>query len=404
MSKINIAIVGLGNCASSLLQGIEYYRQFPEAVDDSNGLMHSSIGPYRPFDIELVAAFDIDRRKVGRPASEAIFAPPNNTKVFCPRLQDAGPTVQMGPVLDGFPPHMFDYPENRRFAPAEQEPVDVAAVLRESGAEILVNYLPVGSQRATEFYAQAALDAGVALVNCIPVFIVRLNLAHYDGILAFGESLAQMYRGALGMPNVHVFHEAADTRTFFPVQSEKEHDVVWIGNWGDDERADQIRDYLIGTAADLPGLQFMVHGVRYPKPVLRSFRKAGIRYRGWIANFDVPRVFAKARMTMHIMRSFYCTSLPGIPTIRPFEAMACGIPLITTRWFDAERLFDEGHDYLMAQSPEQMRQHIQRLTASERLRQEIAGNALQTIRNRHNCDVRAEQLEHICQDMTAQVA
>ncbi len=181
-------------------------------------------------------------------------------------------------------------------------------------------------------------------------------------------------------------------------------DVVWIGNWGDDERADQIRDYLIGMAADLPGLQFMVYGVRYPKPVLRSFRKAGIRYRGWIANFDVPRVFAKARMTMHIMRSFYCTSLPGIPTIRPFEAMACGIPLITTRWFDAERLFDEGHDYLTAQSPEQMRQHIQRLTASERLRQEIAGNALQTIRSRHNCDVRAEQLEHICETITAQVA
>jgi spore maturation protein CgeB len=237
----------------------------------------------------------------------------------------------------------------------------------------------------------------------VPHQIVRLNLAHYDGILAFGESLAQMYRGPLGMTNVHVFHEAADTRTFFPVQSEKEHDVVWIGNWGDDERADQIRDYLIGMAAELPDLHFMVHGVRYPKPVLRSFRKAGIRYRGWIANFDVPRVFAQARMTMHIMRSFYCTSLPGIPTIRPFEAMACGIPLITTRWFDAERLFDEGHDYLMAQSPEQMRQHIQRLTASERLRQEIAGNALQTIRNRHNCDVRAEQLEHICQDMTAQV-
>ena len=172
MSKINIAIAGLGNCASSLLQGIEYYRQFPDNGDDCNGLMHYSVGSYRPFDIELVAAFDIDRRKVGRSASEAIFAPPNNTKVFCPRLHDAGPIVQMGPVLDGFPPHMLEYPENRRFAPAEKEPVDVAAVLRDSGAEILVNYLPVGSQRATEFYAQAALDAGVAFVNCIPVFIV----------------------------------------------------------------------------------------------------------------------------------------------------------------------------------------------------------------------------------------
>jgi len=144
----------------------------PKDAADSGGLMHYAMGPYRPFDVELVAAFDIDRRKVGKSAAEAIFALPNNTKVFCPRLRDAGPVVQMGPILDGFPQHMLEYPEHRRFLPADDEPVDVAAVLRDSGAQILVNYLPVGSQRATEFYAQAALDAGVALVNCIPVFIV----------------------------------------------------------------------------------------------------------------------------------------------------------------------------------------------------------------------------------------
>jgi len=134
--------------------------------------MHYTIGPYRPFDLELVAAFDIDRRKVGRPAGEAIFSPPNNTKVFCAKLRDPGPLVQMGPILDGFPPHMLDYPEHRRFVPAERDAVDVAAALRDSGAEILVNYLPVGSQRAVAFYAQAALDARVGFVNCIPVFIV----------------------------------------------------------------------------------------------------------------------------------------------------------------------------------------------------------------------------------------
>jgi myo-inositol-1-phosphate synthase len=172
VSKIKIAIAGLGNCASSLLQGIEYYRQTPDDGADSGGLMHYAIGPYRPFDFELVAAFDIDRRKVGRPAGEAIFAPPNNAKVFCAQLHDPGPRVQMGPILDGFPPHMLDYPEHRRFVPTDAKPVDVTAVLRDSGARILVNYLPVGSQKATEFYTQAALEAGVALVNCIPVFIV----------------------------------------------------------------------------------------------------------------------------------------------------------------------------------------------------------------------------------------
>ncbi len=172
MSKIKIAIAGLGNCASSLLQGIEYYRQLPPENVDSSGLMHYSIGPYRPFDIEPVAAFDIDCRKVGKPVAEAIFAPPNNTKVICAHLHDPGPVVQMGAVLDGFPAHMLDFPEHRRFVPSQQEPVDVAAVLRESGAQILMNYLPVGSQAATEFYVQAALDAGVALINCMPVFIV----------------------------------------------------------------------------------------------------------------------------------------------------------------------------------------------------------------------------------------
>ena len=172
MNRIRLAIVGLGNCASSLLQGIEYYRRTPEDTLDGTGLMHKTIGPYRTSDIEVVAAFDIDRRKVGRSVGEAIYAPPNNALCICPQLHDPGPAVQMGPVLDGFAEHMQEYPERQRFAPADRDPVDVTAVLRDSGADILVNYLPVGSQKATEFYAQAALDADIAMVNCIPVFIV----------------------------------------------------------------------------------------------------------------------------------------------------------------------------------------------------------------------------------------
>jgi len=234
----------------------------------------------------------------------------------------------------------------------------------------------------------------------VPHQIVRFNLADYDGILAFGESLARLYRTALGFSNVFVFHEAADIRTFFPIETEKEHDVVWIGNWGDDERADQIRDYLIAAAADLPDLRFTVHGVRYPKHILKSFDRAGIRYEGWAPNFAVPEIFAKSRTTLHILRSFYCTSLSGIPTIRPFEAMACGIPLITTQWHDTEQLFRGGRDYLMAESPEQMRRHIRELTASEQMRRDLAGSALETIRLRHHCDLRAEQLEQICERLS----
>lgn len=168
MDKIKIAIVGVGNCASSLIQGIYYYQK--KGADDAIGLMHREIGGYGPGDIEVVAAFDIDRRKVGKDLSEAIFAPPNCTTVFCD-VPETSVKVSMGHVLDGVAPHMKDYPEDQTFVVADEDPVDVVEVLRESGAEILLNYLPVGSEEAARFYAQCALDAGVAYINNMPVFI-----------------------------------------------------------------------------------------------------------------------------------------------------------------------------------------------------------------------------------------
>lgn len=170
MGKIKLAIVGLGNCASALIQGIEYYKNknFTGAVP---GLMHFNLGGYLPGDIEVVAAFDIDKRKVNRPLKEAVFAKPNCTKVFYPDLPDYPVKVSMGPILDGFAEHMKDHPEDRRFVPSEEKPADVVKVLKDSGAEILVSYLPVGSEEATKFYAQACLEAKVAFINCIPVFI-----------------------------------------------------------------------------------------------------------------------------------------------------------------------------------------------------------------------------------------
>jgi myo-inositol-1-phosphate synthase len=173
MGKIRVAVAGVGNCASALVQGIEYYRDSPEAPpgDFIPGLMNRDIGGYLPGDIEVVAAFDIDRRKVGLPLREAIFSPPNCTKRFVDRMPAGGPVVRMAPPLDGVAAHMADYPPERTFLPSGEPPCDVEAVLRESGAEILVNYLPVGSEQATRFYAEACLSAGASLVNCIPVFI-----------------------------------------------------------------------------------------------------------------------------------------------------------------------------------------------------------------------------------------
>ena len=169
MARIKLAIAGVGNCASSLLQGIAYYK--PGVSTETAGLVHPDLGGYRIGDIQVVAAFDVDRRKVGRPVEEAIFAAPNCTKVFQREIPATGVTVAMGPVLDGVAKHMQDYPEDTAFRVAQQDPCDVARVLRESGSEVLVCYMPVGSEDAVRHYAQACLDAHVAMVNCVPVFI-----------------------------------------------------------------------------------------------------------------------------------------------------------------------------------------------------------------------------------------
>jgi myo-inositol-1-phosphate synthase len=172
MNKIKVGIIGIGNCASSLIQGIHYYRH--KTADDAVGLMHWEIGPYHPFDIEVVAAFDIDQRKVGRDVSEAIFALPNCTTIFCKDIPSSGVTVSMGKILDGFSEHMRHYkPQQTFLLTNEPEPTrtEVIQILHQAGVEVLLNYLPVGSEQATRFYAECALEAGVAFINNIPVFI-----------------------------------------------------------------------------------------------------------------------------------------------------------------------------------------------------------------------------------------
>jgi myo-inositol-1-phosphate synthase len=169
MTKIRAAIAGVGNCASSLVQGLEYYRG--RADGERAGLMHPRIGTWGCGDIEIVAAFDIDRRKVGRPLAEAIFAKPNCTRIFQKAIGVTGVEVRMGPILDGVAPHMLEMPEDESFRLADDEPVDVAQALREARAEVLICYLPVGSERAAHHYAEACLASGAAMVNCIPVFI-----------------------------------------------------------------------------------------------------------------------------------------------------------------------------------------------------------------------------------------
>jgi len=172
MNRIKIAIAGVGNCASSLVQGIHYYQD--KQLEEAIGLMHWEIGGFKPGDIEVVAAFDIDKRKVGKDVTEAIFGPPNCTTVFCDFLPASGVKVHMGPILDGFSSHMREYEDKYTFVPAtlpELDQTKIVRILKDCGAEILLNYMPVGSEQAACFYAECALEAGVGFVNNIPVFI-----------------------------------------------------------------------------------------------------------------------------------------------------------------------------------------------------------------------------------------
>ncbi len=204
MSKtIKIAIAGIGNCASSLIQGLFYYKDVKDEKALIPGLMHNLIGGYKISDIKVVAAFDIDERKVGKDLSEAIFAPPNCTKIFCKDIPKMGVEVKMGPVLDGVASHMKDYPEDKTFLVARKKTADVTEELRKSGAEILINYLPVGSQKATEYYANCALKARVGFINCMPVFIVSdkkwAEKFEKKGVPCLGDDI----KGQVGATIVH---------------------------------------------------------------------------------------------------------------------------------------------------------------------------------------------------------
>ena len=175
MKEIRVAIAGIGNCASSLIQGIHYYKKVFDAGEEIVGLAHPRLGGFAPGDVRIVAGIDIDVRKVGKPLHEAIFALPNNTKVFYDNFRYDDVTVAMGNVLDGVASHMSEFPDHQTFIPADKPDAtgaDIENLLRDSGAEILMNYLPVGSQQGTEFYAECCLNTGVSLINCIPVFIV----------------------------------------------------------------------------------------------------------------------------------------------------------------------------------------------------------------------------------------
>jgi len=191
---------------------------------------------------------------------------------------------------------------------------------------------------------------------------------------------------------VFVWHEAADTRLFRPPETEGERaGAVWIGNWGDDERSCELRDYLLRPTGEL-GIPLDIHGVRYPEQALATLRDYGARYHGWIPNASAPEVFAHHIFTVHVPRRYYATHLPGIPTIRVFEALACGIPLLSAPWQDSEGLFTPAKDFLMARDPAEMIGMMRDVMHDATLRASLAAHGLATIRAYHTCDHRADEL------------
>jgi spore maturation protein CgeB len=225
------------------------------------------------------------------------------------------------------------------------------------------------------------------------------DLEHYDGVLAFGNSISEVYRKRGWGRRVWTWHEAADIRVFKPIRNEaKSGDLVWIGNWGDDERTAELREFLLQPVKDLR-LRARIYGVRYPQDALRGLATAGVHYAGWAPNFDVPGIFSEFRVTIHIPRRPYAAALPGVPTIRVFEALACGIPLVSAPWSDAEQLFTPGEDFLFARTGKEMRSHLRMLLNEPAAGAALAARGRATIERRHTCAHRIDELLSIHQDL-----
>jgi spore maturation protein CgeB len=229
--------------------------------------------------------------------------------------------------------------------------------------------------------------------------MLRFRLDLFDGVLAFGEAIRRIYVDGFGIPNAWTFHEAADIDVFKPLALQKRNDLLWIGNWGDDERTKELEEFLIGPASQLRGRKTVVHGVRYPETGLQKLADAGIEFRGYVPNLRTPQVYGESMLALHVPRRQYANGLSGIPTIRVFEALACGAPLLCSPWTDAEELFRPGQDYLCVRDGKAMRAEIERLLIDDTARRQLGESGLQTICSRHTCRHRAQELVEICEEL-----
>src|SRR3954447_24137932 len=232
-----------------------------------------------------------------------------------------------------------------------------------------------------------------------PHEMARYDLRHYDGVLAFGGVIRDLYLQRGWAAQAWTWHEAADTRVFHPRDGvPRRGDLVWIGNWGDGERTAELHEFLLGPVRRL-GLQAIAYGVRYPADAVEALAAAGMRYGGWRANHRAPLAFAAHGVTVHVPRRPYVEALPGIPTIRPFEALACGIPLVSAPWDDVEGLFTPGDDFLVARNGREMERHLDDVLHDPDLAESLRTHGLRTILGRHTCAHRVDELLAVCEEL-----
>ncbi len=256
----------------------------------------------------------------------------------------------------------------------------------------------VGAHRAAGGYRLLFHDTHHRAVTA-PEEMARFDLKHYDGVLAFGRVIRDLYLARGWAEQAWTWHEAADTRRFHPVEGlGRRGDLVWIGNWGDGERTAELHEYLLEPVARL-GLTARVHGVRYPDSAKKALAAAGIRYGGWVANHRVPATFASYAVTVHVPRRPYAKALPGIPTIRPFEALACGIPLVSAPWDDTEGLFTPGMDYLVAKDGAAMQRQLADVLHDPDLARSLRERGLATIAGGHTCAHRVDELLDVAAEL-----
>lgn len=247
-----------------------------------------------------------------------------------------------------------------------------------------------------------------------PEAMGRYDLRYYDGVLAFGNAIRDIYLRNRWIRRAWTWHEAADTRVFKPLKSRRHTatsasarsqpdaafsgDLVWIGNWGDNERSAELHEMLIDPVREL-GLQATIFGVRYPDHAQAALAKAGITYAGWLPNYRAPAVLSRFRVTVHVPRRPYAEALPGIPTIRVFEALACGIPLVSAPWSDTEHLFVPGKDFLVARDGKEMKRQLKRILTDNQLARQISACGHRRILARHTCGHRVDQLLSIIREI-----